>query len=258
MNQATRSLHFYYEHLGRYLAPETDVPADTIAPSLPTRTKNARAARAKDPSAPLDVRRIGTGMPVYYIITEDKSLFLSNTEPPEHPSVTAIRIDDEDGKAAILGNQYIAHWLYHEAPIDQPFMIGSIEKANPLPSLCISTPPLRATYCTTSGKTGSLTIHLQDFRDDIDTVKASGTPWKDIKAGLKIKRSLAEQVNKEGTRQGYEQARQENPLRKEMQKLQKKYPDLLKTLSALNVMSGSPNEKVMDWFFVNDNVYGKK
>lgn len=260
MSLNSRAIHFYHEHLGQHLAPEA-TPSDSVAPSLPTRTKKAREARSTDPSAPLDIRRVGTGMPVFYIVTEDHAWFLSNVEIVETNEVTSVRIDNDDGKVAISGTQYIAHWLYHDAPDDRPFLIGSIEKANPVPSMRLSMPPMTVYYCTTSGKTGTLCIHLADYRSDIAILKQSGIPWKDVKKGLAIQKGLAKTVAKEassGKQDSFTLQRQEQTLRKDMKQLLNKYPDFLNILRSLQVMADSPNAIVMDWFFAKDNVYGAK
>lgn len=260
MSPNARAIHFYHQHLGQHLAPGA-IPADSVAPSLPTRTKKAREARSIDPSAPLDARRVGTGMPVFYIVTEEHAWFLANVEIPETPEVTCVRIDNDDGKVAISGTQYIAHWLYHEAPTDRPFLIGSIEKANPIPSMRLSTPPMTVYFCSTSGKTGTLCIHLADYRHDIAIIQSSGIPWKDIKKGLAIQKGLAKTVAREATPGEptyFALQRQEEALRKDMRSLQKKHPDFLSILRSVQVMADSPNAKVMDWFFANDNVYGQK
>ncbi|MGO1603242.1 MAG: hypothetical protein ACTHXU_12660 [Halomonas sp.] len=260
MTPSTRAIHFYHEHLGQHLAPDA-APSDSVAPSMPTRTKKSREARAADPTAPLDIRRVGTGMPVFYIVTEDHAWFLSNAELADNPAVTSVRIDNDDGKVAISGTQYIAHWLYHDAPLDRPFLIGSIEKANPTPSLRLSMPPMTVYFCTTSGKTGTLCIHLADYRHDIAIIKESGIPWKDVKKALAIQKGLAKTVAKEaapGGRDGFSLQRQEDALRKDMKQLQKKHPGVLNTLRSLQVMADSPNAKFMEWFFANDNVYGQR
>lgn len=250
MHQTQCAIDFYYRHLGQYLAPEV-APALSIAVSLPTRTKRVREAQAKDPSAPLEARRVGTGMPVYYIVTEEHSWFLSNTAPPEHPSLTAVRIDNAEGKTAISGPQYIAHWLYERAPIDRPFLIGSIEKADPIPSLRLSSPPVLATYCTTSSKTGNISLHLQDYRDDINRVKASGVEWTQLKKMLHLMHAVRRAALRGDSRQ-------EEAARKDMRRLRNKHPEALAVIAKLNVMPDSPDEQMLDWFFKNGNHYGRK
>lgn len=250
-----RAIAFFHEHLGRHLAPDA-TPEKSVAPSLPTRTKHSCAARKKDPDAELDVRRVGTSMPVFYIVTEDRSLFLSNTEPPSAPGVESVRIDPEDGKATISGQQYIAHWLYHEAPRDRPFLIGNIEKANPAPSVMLSYPPHRVRFCTTSGRIGELSIHLDDYRADIASVKESGIPWRDVKKTLRMRHEM--RVLARSDADDYQATNREAKLRKQIKRVQKKHPDILRLLSRLNVMPGSPDETMLGWFFADDNDYGRR
>lgn len=244
-------LHFFHQHLGQYLDPAVS-PAGSAAPSLPTRTKAAREARAADSSATLPTRRVGTGMPVYYIVTPEHAWFLSNCELDDLPqSVTSVRIDDEEGKAAVKGNQYIAHWLYEQAPTRQPFMVGSIEKANPVPSFQLSAPPQAVTYCTTSSKTGRLTISLPLYRQAVGVVVASGIPWKDLRLANHLRDSLKRSAK------GMLNTPSEASLRDRLQKLRQKYPVLPKVLGELGVKAHSNEDAMLHWYFTDGNYYGQ-
>lgn len=236
------ALDFYYQHLGRHLAPDRS-QVDSLTPSLPTRTKAGRELRDEDPAAPLPVRRIGTAMPAYYIVTEQGSRFLSNCEIPPTPEVTAVRIDNTEGKAQVKGNQYIAHWLYHEAPKNEVFLIGSVEKASPLASLELSLPPSKIVYCNTSGRTGRLSFDLDVFRHGVQVVEESGIPWSVVRHGIKLRDRM-----KRGEGAG--------KIREEVVRLAKKHPNLVEVVSQTKLFANSGEETMAHWFFSHDNVYG--
>ncbi|CAM3864752.1 hypothetical protein VRRI112168_03775 [Vreelandella rituensis] len=238
---------FFHAHLGQYLVPDAS-PRNSTAPSLPTRTKAAREAGLA--AADLPVKRVGTGMPVYYIVTPSHAWFLSNTAAPSSERVTAVRIDDDEGRAAIKGNQYLAHWLYHEAPLDQPFLIGNVEKASPIAAMAISLPPTRIIFCTT-GKYGRLVLNLLDFREDVATVRASGIPWETLRKANLLKEKVRQSAK------GILAPQEEVTARKEIGKLRKKHPELLATLKALHAKPGSGEATLLHWFFQEGNYYGQ-
>jgi len=191
-------------------------------------------------------------MPAYYIVTPEHSWFLSNCELPDiEGPVTSVRVDNEEGKAAIKGNQYIAHWLYEQAPSMERFMMGAIEKADPVPSFQLSAPPQSVTFCTTSSKTGCLTINLSHYRHGVEVVRGSGIPWRDIRQANQLRDSLKRSAK------GILNAPREEALRDKLQKLRAKYPSLPTVLGELGVKAHSNEDMFLHWFFTDDNYYGK-
>lgn len=151
-------LDFWHQCVGRHLSD--GLPAETLSPFVPTRLKKG-----------VGPNRLGAGIDAFYVACPEGSHLIGKLEMTSVPGLTFHPSEEQSGQ------RFIAHWLMHEAPLDEPWMIGVISKANPLRSLALSQPPALCEFCQTSG---NFSFNLEAVRQAHQLM--GDLPWKAVVA----------------------------------------------------------------------------
>lgn len=204
-----QDLNFWYECIGRHLAPDT-APAASTKAGVITRLKKGIGSNT-----------LGAGIDAFYIAHKKKSFVIGKLEMPSNPALEFISSEE------ISGEKFIAQWLVNDAPEDEPWMIGVIGNANPNSGMKLSRPLALCRFCDTSSgfdfDLGIVRNAVKIIGDDLD--------WKkDVAPALHIFQSRL---------QG-----DEEKIERENKKLQKafdKSPTLKKALLSLCRLPLKPN-----------------
>lgn len=242
---------FFFQYLGQHLEPGA-TPMKTISATVPIVTKKVIAERQKGGSMKGEPLRLGAGVAAYYAITSKHAWLVSQAEIAPTPHVTSLSIKDDQGNTRIRGISYLAHWLMNHAPADEPFMIGALENANPVGMLAISQPPHRVVYCNTDNKLGVVSLNLTRFRNAVRTIAESDIDWLTVQKGLRLKEKVwlaAESAIPHAEKE-------EEKARKQIQLMRKKQPDLMSTLTAVDIQPGSGEETMVHAYFYKGNDKG--
>lgn len=210
-----QDLNFWYDCIGRHLAPDT-APAASTKAGVMTRLKKGVASNP-----------LGAGIDVFYIANKKKSFVVGKLEAPKNSNPVIEFFPSEE----VSGEKFIAQWLVNDAPEDEPWMIGVIGNANPNSGMKISRPLALCRFCDMSSgfdfDLGIVRNAVKIIGDDLD--------WKkDVAPALHIFQSRL-QASGIGD---------EDKVERENKKLQKafdKSPTLKKALLALCRLPLKPN-----------------
>lgn len=200
-----QELNFWYECIGRHLAPDT-APAASTKAGVITRLKKGIGSNT-----------LGAGIDAFYIAHKKKSYVIGKLEMPSNPELEFVPSEE------VSGEKFIAQWLVNEAPEDEPWMIGVIGNANPNSGMKLSRPLALCRFCDTSS---GFDFDLGIVRDAVKIIGDELDWKKDVAPALHIYQSRL-QASGIGN---------EDKVERENRKLQKafdKAPLLKKTLIAL-------------------------
>lgn len=217
-----QEINFWYECIGRHLAPNADPESSTKA-SVMTRVKKG-----------VGNNTLGAGINAYYIASEKKSFLVGKLEMPSLPGLEFI--PSEDGS----GEKFIAQWLVNEAPDDTPWMIGVIGNASPNASMKFSQPPALCRFCAASSA----------FDFDLGIVRQAVT----IIGDLDWKKDVAPVLHTFQARQQSSAMGDEGKVERENKTLQKAFAktprlkSVLLALCRLPLKPGSGEYEVVSWY----------
>ena len=178
---------FFHQHLGRHLDPKATPKQSIASPKAPIVTNKVIKERQQDPSRPGIPDRVGAGIAAYYAVTDGHAWLVSQAELPQTEAVTQLMLKDAAGTPRINGMSWLAHWLADEAPADRPFIIGTLENANPLQRLALSLPPHNVTVCHSNAKLGGVSLSLQRYRQAVRVIEDNDIDWPIFKKATRLK-----------------------------------------------------------------------
>ncbi|TKD35297.1 hypothetical protein [Azotobacter chroococcum] len=215
MQSTMIELELWHRCIGQHLTREA--PENSVQPSVPTRLKKG-----------VGPNRIGAGIDAHYIASASGSFLIGKIEMANRPGLQFIPSEETTGQ------RFIAHWLIHEAPLDETWMIGVIGKANALPSLKLSQPPVLCRYCEANS---GLDFNLEVVRNAHSLM--GDLPWKKtIAPAIHLYSRLTAAV---------EQKEQED-LKEKLNRMFVQTPELRKILRKLGVQPLSGEYEVLSWY----------
>lgn len=151
-----QEIDFWYQCIGRYLAPDTD-PSSSTKVGVMSRLKKGVA-----------MNTLGAGVDAFYIAHKQKSYLIGKIEMASLPALEFIPSED------VSGERFIAHWLVEQAPSNDTWMIGVIGNAKPNESMKRSHPLALCRFCRSGA---SLDFDLGVVRQAVSII-GNKLDWK--------------------------------------------------------------------------------
>lgn len=212
MNTDMNPINFWHQHIGQHIG---SIEAGDTKPRVPTRLKRG-----------IDPNTLGAGIDAFYIACEGMSHVVGKVELPNSKHITYTASEN------ISGEKFIAQWLAHDAPTDQPWIVGVIGKANPNASFVLSQPPSLCSFCQSSK---GFEFNLHHFRADVELIK--GLDWKLVTQAMYALNDFTS-LNEYQITKG----------RNSLTKLFKNEPRLKQVLPHLRAKPNNGEHQILSWY----------
>jgi hypothetical protein len=210
------TITFWHQLIGQHLTNAS--PEDSVQPLVPTRLKKG-----------VGPNRVGAMIDAHYIAcgAEGGSFLIGKLELGDVQGLRFVARENTSGQ------RFIAHWLVHDAPLNEPWMIGVIGTPSAIQSLSISQPPA---LCRFGEANGGFDFNLAVVREA--HAKMSHLPWKKVVAPA-IHAYQAFRLADAGSAE---------LAKAKMNKILAATPELRKILPSLQVLPRSGEYEILSWY----------